>query len=938
MKNTGRKKAALALAVSLWMAEGAFWAPGVASAEVTIESTEDAVSKYAAGTLDKYQLNVDNPPWYYLKDDKAMRIKGEDFKGANFSAGYSEGGEASGYKLTVEKGTFDAATELAGGYSLNGTANNNSVYINNGEGGASVFGGRGQKGASGNTVDMTGGKFSLVRGAYTHDGDAEKNTVTIKGGTVDRVFGGASHAGSATGNSVTVSGGTTIGKGVFGDGVYGGRVFGAGSSAGVAEKNTVTVNGGTIDGSVYGGSVYSESNPVAAATGNIVTITETDTAAPTTIKKEVYGGYSQHDEANENTVTISGGAIGTGDTNNIYGGRGKTGASENKVTISGGTMSGQVYGGYTGAKGAANKNVLEISGGTVNSSVTGGYVDSLDAAATAAGNMVTISGGTINGDVNGGVAGSATGNTVTISGGTVSGNIIGGRSGQGSASDNIITISGDAKLAETVMIYGGLSTNGGSATGNTVNILTAINVAHIMGGDGATSKDNTLNIAAKGVKVGAEGVAGFQNLNFYLPADMTKSDTMLTVSGLADVTDAKVGVMAQGKLTNLTQDDRVTLLHAETMNGTVSQTTEIDVPESIATVDTYEFNVTSDANNIYATITKSPDGGGGKDAEARENTKSVAETKAATTTFVNAGADMLASQGFAQAANAVAIEAAESAKNGGEGAAAAGGFTPFAAFGGSGMRAESGSYVDTRGFGLNVGFARELSNRQGKLLFGPVVEYGGGSYDSYLDNGVHGEGGSHYFGVGIMARQTNRSGFYYEGSVRGGRVTSDYKSYFNHQNVDYDSASNYWAAHVGLGKAFSLGGGNTLDGYVRYFYSHQAGDSVTMHGSVTGDEDWSFDSVDSHRVRLGARLTHKINERNSLYGGLAYQYEFGGEATAHYNGGSTPSPSVKGSSGMLELGWQVKPGEGPLTLDLGVTGWAGKQRGGSVQLGATWTF
>ncbi|MBO6235242.1 MAG: autotransporter outer membrane beta-barrel domain-containing protein, partial [Schwartzia sp.] len=84
--------------------------------------------------------------------------------------------------------------------------------------------------------------------------------------------------------------------------------------------------------------------------------------------------------------------------------------------------------------------------------------------------------------------------------------------------------------------------------------------------------------------------------------------------------------------------------------------------------------------------------------------------------------------------------------------------------------------------------------------------------------------------------------------------------------------------------------------------------------------------------------THKVNERNSFYGGLAYQYEFGGEARAHYNGTATPSPSVKGSSGMLELGWQVKPEDGPLTLDLGVTGWAGKQRGGSVQLGATWSF
>lgn len=43
------------------------------------------------------------------------------------------------------------------------------------------------------------------------------------------------------------------------------------------------------------------------------------------------------------------------------------------------------------------------------------------------------------------------------------------------------------------------------------------------------------------------------------------------------------------------------------------------------------------------------------------------------------------------------------------------------------MRAKSGSYVKTRGFGLNVGFARELSNKQGRLLFGPVVEYGGGT-------------------------------------------------------------------------------------------------------------------------------------------------------------------------------------------------------------------
>ena len=104
------------------------------------------------------------------------------------------------------------------------------------------------------------------------------------------------------------------------------------------------------------------------------------------------------------------------------------------------------------------------------------------------------------------------------------------------------------------------------------------------------------------------------------------------------------------------------------------------------------------------------------------------------------------------------------------------------------------------------------------------------------------------------------------------------------------------------------------------------------------NETGDFDAVDSNRIRIGARFTHKINDKNSYYGGIAYQYEFGSEARAHFNGNSVPSPSMKGSSGLLELGWQVKPGDGPLTLDFGLNGWIGKQRGGSVQLGATWNF
>ena len=645
----------------------------------------------------------------------------------------------------------------------------------------------------------------------------------------------------------------------------------------------------------------------------------------------------------------------------------------NSVIVSEGNTAEYVYNGQTKDDAAWSTNPAgEQAGhsatieGTVNNDVYGGYSSNSDASS----NTVTINGGTVgyatNSSLVGGYSGtgSADNNTVTINGGTINATVWGGQSISGSsASKNTVTISGSPTFGDGIGVHGGAAYEGVS-NNNTVNVLSAVTLGFLVGSESATeSSGNTLNIAATGVVTNSLG--SFQNLNFFLPTTITTSDVMLTVNGEANVTNAKVGVVAQGALETLTKNSKVTLLSANTLTGgdKITQATPVSVPTGISTVDTYTFSVAAEDKSIVATLTNdgssgesggssdsgggSSDSGGGSsdsgsssgiiDSEtAKANAKSVVETRAATTTFINAGSDMLASQGFAQAANAVAMDAAKQQRSGG-GAPAVSSFTPFAAFGGSSMRAESGSHVDNKGFGLNIGFAREIANGQGKLLFGPIVEYGGGKYDSYLDNGTHGDGKSHYWGIGLMARQINNDGLYYEGSLRVGRVNSDYNGNFNNQNVTYDSSSTYVATHLGLGKIMDLGHHNTLDGYLKYFYSHQGGDNVTMHGSVSGDEAWSFGSINSHRLRLGARVTHEINPNNSVYGGLAYQYEFGGKATAHYNGGSTPSPSVRGGSGMMELGWQVKPG-GPVTVDLGVTGWVGKQRGVSAQIGAVWSF
>lgn len=311
----------------------------------------------------------------------------------------------------------------------------------------------------------------------------------------------------------------------------------------------------------------------------------------------------------------------------------------------------------------------------------------------------------------------------------------------------------------------------------------------------------------------------------------------------------------------------------------------------------------------------------------RENSKSYVETQMATLAMVASGADLLANAGFTNAAQAV-----QDAKDSGDSGRS---MVPYAAANYGSMRQESGSHVDVKGSNFNIGFAKEVKNGSGKLLFGPMFEYGRGNYDSYLDDGTTGSGTAQNYGIGMMARQTNDNGFYYEGSVRYGKVTSDYSSsnVWAGHDVSYDNSAKYWGAHVGVGKLQKLGGDNAIDLYGKLFYTNQGSSSVNIDGDTL-----DFSSVKSKRSRIGFRYIHGTSDVRSVYAGLAWQYEFDGAAHATANGLSTPSPSVKGSSGMLELGVLIAPKASPVSFDLGVSGWAGKQKGYSLNANMLWSF
>lgn len=309
-----------------------------------------------------------------------------------------------------------------------------------------------------------------------------------------------------------------------------------------------------------------------------------------------------------------------------------------------------------------------------------------------------------------------------------------------------------------------------------------------------------------------------------------------------------------------------------------------------------------------------------------EKSKSVVETQIASLAGVITSADLLSNAGFSNASQAVQQSNAEggSARE----------MVPYAAVGYGNMRQESGSYVDVQGSAFNIGFAKEVKNGSGKLLFGPMIEYGRGSYESYLDDGTKGNGNTQNFGLGVMARQNNDNGTYYEGSLRYGKLTSNYNSGdLGTAGADYDTDANYWGAHLGLGKVFQLNDKNSIDTYCKFFYTNQGSSSANILGSNV-----EFDAVKSKRSRLGFRFNHATSDVRSIYAGLAWQHEFDGSACATVNGYSMPSPSIKGNSMMAELGVNVAPKSSPVSFDLGVSGWAGKQKGYSLNANMLWSF
>lgn len=912
---------------------------------------------------------------------ETVSLGGSSYTASTLAGAYTlESGDASNNKLSVTDGasvSFSNATDnsIAGGISMKGAASGNQVTLSGVSlnvpdattsslkiaGGVSVSGASASAGASGNTVTLSNSTaqslyiYGIYGGYMQYYGDTSAeadavagvnhNTVTLTNTSASgtSVYGGyvsnssSAPALNASSNTVEISNTAEKEYGVF-------TVTGGYTEYGNANDNTVKITGtkSTDDDETYLTSVSSDitggETESGNADGNTVTL---DTITSSGI---VYGGRAGKNGNNvPQAVLMSVLAVSAEESTETDTSTEadpiSTSASSNSVTITGSQVKG-VYGGV-GQIGSAKGNIVTITDSSVEMEAVGGETGDMVGWITQPGqpkdaenNQVIVNGSSTIGTVVGGAAaantfdekndevqtsGKSSGNTVTINDGTVKNSVLGGHSAMSDAIGNTVNIAGGiigtessgTGEADDNAIAGGFAEEG-QANNNTVNITggTLGAMMSLYGGYSEKgSSGNTLNLHTKGNIV--KNLGYFQNLNFYVPEGTAAGETMVTVTGNADVSKAVIQAGIE-KTTKLAPGQAINLIYdaggIKTDGTSYSMMSGKDIVSDAGFVDRKAAVKKQDDNTIVVYVPKDEKG------TIHPDTKIIPEDREnGINTIKNAG-DLVSN-------------AAEGAWKEDHDVDAK--FVPYAIVGGYDLHYNTGSYIDSNGMAANVGLIRRI-RRDGAIdTVMPFLEYGRSNYASFLDDGARGDGRQHYTGGGVLLRRDLDDGKYYEGAIRAGRLKGDFHGIIDSTALRYDSSAPYVAAQAGAGKIYAKDR-DTYDLYGKFFWTHLGSDTATIRNS-RGEAKYEFDDINSYRTRLGMRWTRNFDKVRSLYAGIGWDYEFDSKARAFYDAYRTDTPTVKGSSEFLELGWKSKvTSDHPWGVDLKATGWTGKQEGGTL--------
>lgn len=602
-------------------------------------------------------------------------------------------------------------------------------------------------------------------------------------------------------------------------------------------------------------------------------------------------------------------------------------AYDNYVLVTDGIIEETVYGANISGVNTnkAYNNTVEVQGGTIKN-VVGAATDAVKSnGGDIYNNKVLITGGTINGYVAGGENNnnkSAYSNTVEIKGGEFKKDIYAGKidTADQVAVNNTVIIDGsdggNITFANDTILYGGyLNPNNFDPNNQTIKDVFTGNTLIIK---------NKKSISIKDIK-------NFEFLNFYLPENIAKDDTVLTLSAteVTDLSRSKIGVAMSSGGIKLNLGDEIKLI--EKTNGTIKAPSDLTntldgqartqkVVSGVSKIYTFSLSAPNEQNSqdvkkIVARVSE---------VEDNEKQKNIAETSAMMGAMVNEGAEMASSSGMKNASSATMGNGGESSN--------------FGALGGQNVRLNSGSHVDVKGLSFIAGVSKQANDA---FMYGAFVEAGFGNYDSYNDFGAvgsaHGWGDNKYYGGGFLGKFDMIKNYYLEASVRAGRVYSDYKSSDINpsQNAEFESSRIYWGGHIGFGKIFELNSVSNLDIYTKFFVTRLGSDEIEVIG-----EKIKYYNSNSIRARLGSRYSYYLDDNFEIYGGAAFEREFNSDAKATNltQNQDLVSPTLRGNTAIGEFGFKFKTPFKPLTLDLNLQGLTGKREGVTGGINAEFKF
>ena len=515
-------------------------------------------------------------------------------------------------------------------------------------------------------------------------------------------------------------------------------------------------------------------------------------------------------------------------------------------------------------------------------------------------------------------------NTVIINNSTVT-NAFGGWSQYGSANNNIVIIYNSVVDDDyyPFSVIGGYAPQGKSATGNTVKIIGKSNIenANIYGGRSDIDNidvitDNTLTL--DGWSGSTKSVQNFNSINFD-NINWQNGRTVLTITEGADndLANTEINLNSIAGGSKIAIGDTMTLIKSNKSVNLGIKKDNIKVKDNffagVATEGTGTATVKDDGSVDFKVNT----------LKANSQIDLVAENRAVAAAFVNQGTDLISDS----------LDTISRDDNYG--------VKTFAAVHGNRSKYDVNSDIKINGWSViaGVGNADKFDNGS-EFSWGVFYENGSGNYrtfNEFNNEFFRGDGSLVYNGGGIAARYTNKNGVYTEGSLRAGMLKSDMDNALRDgagNFYSYESESAYYGAHIGVGKIISLSESSDLDVYGKFFHTYTEGDSFKV-----ANDEFEFDSINSDRLRIGARITSNKENKFNTYYGLAYEYEFNGDADMTAQGLKAPTQSLQGSSVMAEVGFNYQPTPtSPWSFDLNMRGYTGERQGGSFNVQATYTF